>query len=188
MEASFCGSDIGIDKGFYYTTQHLENMGQLFGKTLYDYFYVDIPSVNECPIAAAAEPKISITTSHTNLKCTNPLVKNTFSKIQQEITRGNPDFLETYGPSDSDTSSDEEGLRIETNDKKKKRTKSQSSKTNPKLPISDSPQNILDPTSQDKLERRDPAPIRNKVKTRPVQHIPRTHLFNSFTETVIIIV
>lgn len=182
MEASFCGSDIGLDKGFYYTAQHLENMGQLFGKALYDYFYVETPSSSENPIAAAAEPKTSITSSQSSLKSTNPLVKNIFTKIQQEISSGNPDFQETYGSSDSDTSSDEEGLRIVSKHRRKRRAKSHSSKTNPKLPISSIPLNIPEPESQDKLQRRNSAPLKSKFKPRPSQPIPKTQLFS--TETV----
>ena len=118
MEASFCGSDVGIDKGFFYTIQHLENMGQMFGRTLYDYFYIENPPLNiitgagagTVAVAVAAESEIK-PLNH-KIKSTNALVNSIFSKIKEEIGQGNSNFLETFGSSDSDTSSDEEGLRI----------------------------------------------------------------------------
>ena len=42
MEASFCGSDNLSTGGFHYNTNHLQEMGHHFGKTLFEYFAPDI--------------------------------------------------------------------------------------------------------------------------------------------------
>ena len=171
MEASFCGSDVGIDKGFFYTIQHLENMGQMFGRTLYDYFYIENPPLNTIAgagaVAVAAESEIK-PLNH-KLKSTNTLVNSIFSKIKEEIKLGNSNFLETFGSSDSDTSSDEEGLRI-LKRKSKLKTKSNSFKIKSKpSKLSDTPT-----TSKEKFQIRKSTTFDSKIKPRTSQTIPRT--------------
>jgi hypothetical protein len=164
MEASFCGSEVGPDKGFHYTRLHLENMGQMFGRTLYDYFYIENPPQQESPIAAAAEPKGSPALSKSNFKSTNTVVDGILSKIKQEIRLGNPAFLETYASSDSDTSSDEEQLRLVIKKKPKNRAKSHFTGGSSKIlstEAPDSPESNLVPESKDKKKRRSSAPSKS---------------------------
>ena len=175
MEASFCGSEVGDNKGFHYTRQHLENMGQMLGRTLYDYFYVEIPLQNQSSIAAAAEPKESPIMVKSSFKSTNQVVGGIFSKIKEEISNGNPDFLEAYGSSDSDTSSDEEQLRIISKRKPRTRAKTNFSKGISKIPVSDTPESSPETESTHKIKR---------DSTSPLKTIAGCKLSNSDSRTV----
>lgn len=185
MEASFCGSDVGVDQGFHYTRQHLENMGQMFGRTLYDYFYVETPPQNEIQIAQAAEPKVSSLDNRSGFKSKNALVSGIFSKIKQEISSGNPEFIESYGSSDSDTSSDEEALRIKQNRKPKRRSKSHSSKSDPKPLKSSSPENSPESVSKDILHRKTSASLKNGLNRKLSRSYSRTAPFPAAADLVI---
>lgn len=185
MEASFCGSEVGVNKGFHYTRQHLENMGQMFGRTLYDYFYVEIPPQNQSSIAAAAEPKASHIMVKSSFKSTNQVVGGIFSKIKEEISNGNPDFLETYGSSDSDTSSDEEQLRIISKRKPRRRAKSKSSKGIAKIPLSETPESSPETESNYKIKRNSSAPLKSIAGRKLLNIDPITVSFHGNANQVI---
>ena len=160
MEASFCGSDVGVSKGFHFTTLHLEHMGQVFGRTLYDYFYTqESPNISSssASVSESAMPKPTY-----QLDMSNPIISHAFLNLKREISNGNTDFLESFGSSDSDTSSDEEELRILPKIKKT-RSKSQSLKTNQVQTIVPTP-SVKSPPNTREIKQASPVQRANSNK------------------------
>ena len=123
MEASFCGSDTHLNQGFHYNTHDLQEIGRKLGKTLFDYFISSIPQPSQTPtdqvkstIAQAAEEP-TLERKEMSVKAYQFLEKlrNDFESMNVTVLPNDS------GSSDSDTSSDDEVLRIKPKKSKKKK-------------------------------------------------------------------
>ncbi|KAJ3143740.1 Cytosolic carboxypeptidase 2, partial [Irineochytrium annulatum] len=143
LEASFCGSAISPKGGFHFMTSDLERMGEIFGKTLYEYY---------CDDGRAAE--------------------KLYEEISRGFDHGDS-TLQPDDSATSETTSDDEVLRISTTKKKRRKKRIPSYPLRPASAASESKYGTRAVASQVqvKVENTPPKPTskpeRNGLKPTP---------------------